>query len=208
MPPYVYDARGRRVVAPSKGELRERSILNEAERQLREVGPDAMTVESIANAAGINRATLYFYFRSKNDVLAALVARVVDEMVSGVATSDRVPGASAAVAITEAIRRTALLWQTHGPVLRAAVDLSPSVPAIAELWNQARAQITQSAMSIVAQQTQSDRQLEARLPDVVRALVAMTERELYTASAEADDLDRVVAIIDLIWQRTLRLTPE
>lgn len=208
MPPYVYDARGRRVVAPSKGELRERSILNEAERQLREVGPDAMTVESIANAAGINRATLYFYFRSKNDVLAALVARVVDERVSGVATSDRVPDASAAVAITEAIRRTALLWQTHGPVLRAAVDLSPSVPAIAELWDQARSQITESAMSIVAQQTQSDRQLEARLPDVVRALVAMTERELYTASADADDIDRAVAIIDLIWQRTLRLTPE
>lgn len=54
-------------------------------------------------------------------------------MLSGVATSDRVPGASAAVAITEAIRRTALLWQTRGPVLRAAVDLSPSVAAIAEL---------------------------------------------------------------------------
>lgn len=62
-------------------------------------------------------------------------------------------------------------------------------------------------MSIVAQQAQSAGQLKARLPEVIRALVALTERELYTASAEADDVDRVVAIIDRIWQRTLRLTP-
>lgn len=219
MPPYVYDERGRRVVAPSKGELRERSILNEAEKQLREVGPDAMTVESIANAAGINRASLYFYFRSKNDVLAALVERVVNEMVSGVATSDRIPDAArpegAAAAISEAIRRTALLWKTHGAVLRAAVDLAPSVEVIAELWNDARTQIAESAAAIIASQAGRDPELEGRLPEAVRALVAMTEREFYTASASEGDIgdmgdaggiDQTVEIVELIWRRTFRLT--
>lgn len=207
MPPYVYDDRGRRVPAPSKGELRERAILNEAERQLRELGPDGITVESIANAAGINRATLYFYFRSKNDVLAALIERVVDEMVSGVATSDRTVGSSPAVAISEAIRRTALLWQAHGPLLRAAVDLSPSVEAIARLWSRARDKTAESATSIVIERLRSDSQLKEQLPSVIRALVVMTEREFYTASAEANEIDRVVPTIDLIWQRTLGLSP-
>lgn len=218
MPPYMYDDRGRRVAVPSKGELRERSILNEAEKQLRDVGPDAMTVESIANAAGINRASLYFYFRSKNDVLAALVERVVNEMVSGVATSDRTPdagrsdGASSAAAISEAIRRTALLWKTHGAVLRAAVDLAPSVEVIAELWNDARSQIADSAAAIIASQMGLDPELEGRLPEAVRALVAMTEREFYTASAsdggmgDAGGIDRTLEIVELIWRRTFRLT--
>ncbi|MBI3216955.1 MAG: TetR/AcrR family transcriptional regulator [Mycobacterium sp.] len=206
MSPYVYDERGRRVLAPTKGELRERAILDEAEKQLREVGPDAMTVESIANAAGINRATLYFYFRSKNDVLAALVQRAVNELTSGVATSDRAAGSAGAVAITEAIRRTALLWKTHGAVLRAAVDLTPSVESIAELWNRARTQVEQSCLAIVLPDTADDDELAQRLPAVIRALVAMTEREFYTTFARDEDLDESVDVLSLIWTRALDLT--
>ena len=206
MSPYVYDERGRRVLAPTKGELRERAILDEAEKQLREVGPDAMTVESIANAAGINRATLYFYFRSKNDVLAALVQRAVNELTSGVATSDRAAGSAGAVAITEAIRRTALLWKTHGAVLRAAVDLTPSVESIAELWNRARTQVEQSCLAIVLPDTSDDDELAQRLPAVIRALVAMTEREFYTTFARDEDLDESVDVLSLIWTRALDLT--
>lgn len=206
MPPYVYDERGRRVPAPSKGQLRERAILDEAEQQLREAGADAMTVESIANAAGINRATLYFYFRSKNDVLAALVERVVNELTSGVATSDRVTGPSPAAAIAEAVRRTALLWRAHGAVLRAAVDLAPTVTAIAELWDRARREVEDSAMTVVAPAASPDEDPEDRRAAMVRALVAMTERELYRASARDEDLDGVVDILTLIWTRALRLT--
>ncbi len=206
MSPYVYDERGRRVLAATKGELRERAILDEAEKQLREAGPDAMTVESIANAAGINRATLYFYFRSKNDVLAALVERAVNELTSGVATSDRAAGSAGAVAITEAIRRTALLWKTHGAVLRAAVDLTPSVETIAELWNRARTQVEQSCLAIVLPGTADDDELADRLPAVIRALVAMTEREFYTTFARDEDLDESVDVLSLIWTRALDLT--
>ena len=206
MSPYVYDERGRRVLAATKGELRERAILDEAEKQLREAGPDAMTVESIANAAGINRATLYFYFRSKNDVLAALVERAVNELTSGVATSDRAAGSAGADAITEAIRRTALLWKTHGAVLRAAVDLTPSVETIAELWNRARTQVEQSCLAIVLPETADDDELADRLPAVIRALVAMTEREFYTTFARDEDLDESVDVLSLIWTRALDLT--
>lgn len=210
MSPYVYDERGRRVLAPTKGELRERAILDEAEKQLREAGPDAMTVESIANAAGINRATLYFYFRSKNDVLAALIQRAVNELTSGVATSDRATGSAGAVAITEAIRRTALLWKTHGAVLRAAADLSPSVETIAEIWNRARTQVEQSCLAIVLSATDlsataNDDELAPRLPAVIRALVAMTEREFYTTFAREEDLDESVEVLSLIWTRALDL---
>ncbi|MGO1410168.1 TetR/AcrR family transcriptional regulator [Microbacterium sp. JB110] len=206
MSPYIYDERGRRVLAPTKGELRERAILDEAEKQLREAGPDAMTVESIANAAGINRATLYFYFRSKNDVLAALIQRVVNELTSGVATSDRATGSAGAVAITEAIRRTALLWRTHGAVLRAAADLTPSVETVADLWNQARTEIEHSSLAIVSSETANDDELEHRLPAVIRALVAMTEREFYTTFARDEDPHQSVDALSLIWTRALGLT--
>lgn len=204
MPPYVYDEHGRRVAAPSKGERRERAILDEAERQLRDVGADAMTVESIANAAGITRAALYFYFRSKNDVLAALVRRAAVEMTSGVATSDQLD-ASPAKAIAEAIRRTSLLWKAHGAVLRAAVDLAPGVPAIGELWGDARGQIERSAVDLVRGGAGDDPAETDNLPAMVRALVGMTEREFYVASSRGEDIDQVVETLQLVWNRSLRL---
>ena len=204
MPPYVYDEHGRRVAAPSKGERRERAILDEAERQLRDVGADAMTVESIANAAGITRAALYFYFRSKNDVLAALVRRAAVEMTSGVATSDQLD-ASPAKAIAEAIRRTSLLWKAHGAVLRAAVDLAPGVPVIGELWGDARGQIERSAVDLVCGGAGDDPAETDNLPAMVRALVGMTEREFYVASSRGEDIDQVVETLQLVWNRSLRL---
>jgi AcrR family transcriptional regulator len=200
----VYDEHGRRVAAPSKGERRERTILDEAERQLREVGADAMTVESIANAAGITRAALYFYFRSKNDVLAALVRRAAVEMTSGVATSDQLD-ASPAKAIAEAIRRTSLLWKAHGAVLRAAVDLAPGVPVIGELWDDARGQIERSAVDIVRRGAGDDSAETENVPALVRALVGMTEREFYVASSRGEDIDQVVETLQLVWNRSLRL---
>ena len=204
MPPYVYDERGRRVAAPSKGERRERAILDEAEKQLRDVGADAMTVESIANAAGISRAALYFYYRSKNDVLAALVQRAALEMTSGVATSDQLD-TSPGRAIAEAVRRTSLLWKAHGAVLRAAVDLAPTVPVIGEIWNEARAETERSAVDIVRRRAKDDVAATEHLPAMVRALVGMTEREFYVASSRNEDIDQVIDTLQLVWARALRL---
>src|SRR3954466_3767735 len=72
----------RRRTAPRKGDLREAAILDAAERQLSDRGADRITVETIATAAGITRGALYFYFGSKNDVLAALVERTVTAVVT------------------------------------------------------------------------------------------------------------------------------
>jgi TetR/AcrR family transcriptional regulator, ethionamide resistance regulator len=201
--PYTYDDQGRRVAAATKGQRREHAILDEAEKQLVERGADAMTVESIATAAGITRASLYFYFRSKNDVLAALVSRAVGELTSGVSTSTQRDTRTPAEAIEESLRRTALLWTSHGAVLRAAVDLSPSVASIGEQWNGARADVEVSVLAIVGERLAETGDAE-RGPVLVRALVAMTERELYTASARGD-VDDVVPVLATIWVRALRL---
>ena len=50
--------------------LRERLIL-ETERQLRETGYTAVTVRSVAKSCGIGVGTVYNYFPSKDDMIAA-----------------------------------------------------------------------------------------------------------------------------------------
>lgn len=55
-------------------------ILQEAERLFSEKGFDATSVSSVAQAAGVNKALVYYYFENKDDLLASLFARMVDEV--------------------------------------------------------------------------------------------------------------------------------
>ncbi len=199
MAPYAYDENGRRVMAPSKGELREKKILDGAEKQLVDLGADDMTVESIATAAGLTRAALYFYFRSKNDVLAALVQRITVELSGGVATRERAVPQSPREALVSAIDLTRDLWDRHGAVMRAAVELSPSVPVIDHLWATARDSTIQSLTDLVADAATGEPDPRA----IVAALVGMTERVFYDASRSGSSLDSAAEVVATIWDRTL-----
>ncbi|MFZ4842452.1 TetR/AcrR family transcriptional regulator [Mycetocola saprophilus] len=205
MPPYAYDQNGRRVLAPTKGEQREKSILDEAEKQLVSMGAERMTVESIATAAGITRGALYFYFRSKNDVLAALVQRIVVELTGAVATRQRAIPGSARDALLSAIALTEDLWLRHGAVMRVAVELSPTVPVIATLWNEARESTVQSVIEIVGETAPLGREQDGDMAALSRALISMTERVFYEASAHDTPLSDATATLSTVWLRTLRL---
>ncbi|MFZ4896462.1 TetR/AcrR family transcriptional regulator [Plantibacter sp. Mn2098] len=208
MAPYAYDEHGRRVMAPSKGEQREKAILDQAERQLVEAGPDGMTVESIANAAGITRGALYFYFRSKNDVLAALVQRIVVELTGAVASREKAVPGQPRDALMSAIELTEDLWSRHGAVMRAAVDLSPSVPVIAELWNGARNEIAESVRLIAVHGGAPDGTGPDGAATLSRILVGATERAFYEASVRGAPLSDVARALETVWTRTLRLDIE
>lgn len=201
--PYAYDESGRRVQTPSKGQLRERAILDEAEKQLSALGPDAMTMETIATAVGLTRAALYFYFRSKNDVLAALVKRTTVELTGAVTTRRVAVPDSSAGALRSAIDLTRDLWTRHGAVMKAAIDLSASVPSIAALWDDARETIVDSVRLLVEDAPTFG---DASADDdeaLVRVLVAMTERAFYDATRRGASLTDTQRVVTLIWARSL-----
>jgi TetR/AcrR family transcriptional regulator, ethionamide resistance regulator len=203
MPPYAYDEHGRRVASPSKGALRERKILDEAEQQLVELGSEGMTVETIARAAGLTRGALYFYFRSKNDVLAALVQRVTAELQGAVASRQRALPDAPRDALRSAIDLTRDLWARHGAVMRAAVELAPSVPVIEQLWSATRDDTVRSVTELLGSTDSVGP--DDRTAALVGALVGMTERTFYEASRAGTDLDDATEVVTTIWDRTFGL---
>lgn len=72
--------RGRRLGVRPSGDDRQHAILATAERLLAERGLDAVTIDDLARGAGISRPTFYFHFASKDDVLLALLDRVIAEL--------------------------------------------------------------------------------------------------------------------------------
>jgi AcrR family transcriptional regulator len=72
--------------------FRTREILAAARSLLEQRGPDAMTMEEIAAAAGVAKGTVYLYFQSKDDLILALITRVGENIIRDVEASLEGPG--------------------------------------------------------------------------------------------------------------------
>jgi AcrR family transcriptional regulator len=63
-------------------DVRRQQLLDAAEQVLRHRGLAQTTVAEVAEAAGVAKGTMYLYFGSKNDLLAALRERYVEQFAA------------------------------------------------------------------------------------------------------------------------------
>lgn len=56
------------------------AILDAARAIAAERGPEALTISDVAHRAGVNRVTLYQHFRTREDLIGAVIARVSDDV--------------------------------------------------------------------------------------------------------------------------------
>lgn len=63
-------------------EQRRAEILQAASELFQEIGYESTSVDSIVRSAGIAKGTFYYYFKSKDEVLAALAQQLCAEMVA------------------------------------------------------------------------------------------------------------------------------
>jgi AcrR family transcriptional regulator len=190
--------------AVRKGDIRERQILDAAEELLATRGYADMTVTDIAEAVGMTRGALYFYFASKQDVLTALVARTVNALQekSGAALADSAPVEEV---IATALERTVHLWREHGVVMRAAVDLGSTVPEIDRLWTGTADVFAEAITAVLSRGGVPSGGGPGDSPALGRALCWMIERSFYQASkvslAELDDAKQTCQVV---WMRMMQ----
>lgn len=72
--------RARRVPAQARSRRTVRQILEAAEEIVAEQGVDAATTRAIAERAGVSAPSLYRFFADRDEVLDALLERMVDEL--------------------------------------------------------------------------------------------------------------------------------
>ena len=192
---------------PRHGDLKERAILDTAERLLAEKPLRELGIDELAKGAAISRPTFYFYFQSKEAVLQALVARIADEMQAATEQwLERLHEDPRGV-IASSVEAAAALWREHGPVMRAAVETWDSVPGMRPFWEAAVGRFVEVTSEKIRQER--DRGSAPPEPDaraLAKALVWMTERCFYTSSLGADPAlseRELVPVLSEIWLRAM-----
>lgn len=104
---------------PTKGDLREKAILEAAGTLLDSKPLSAVTTDELAGAAGLSRSSFYFYFDSKAAVLTALL----DELSTSLREENSPwldSTGQAEAELRSATRHTVELWRSSAGLLRQA----------------------------------------------------------------------------------------
>jgi AcrR family transcriptional regulator len=110
--------------------FRTREILAAARSLLEQRGPEAMTMEEIAAAAGVAKGTVYLYFQSKDDLILALITRVGENIIRDVESVLQAPGTPPeklirmVAVLLEYLNRERLLFPMYARELRRGEEES------------------------------------------------------------------------------------
>jgi AcrR family transcriptional regulator len=116
---------------------------------------DTLSVAEIIAAAGVSRASFYFYFAGKQAVLAELVRRAV-----GAGHEAAQPWVRSKAGPRETLRSGidagARLWLANAAVLRAIVESWASDPQLRDLWLAQMTTFTDAAIARIEDDRRTD----------------------------------------------------
>jgi AcrR family transcriptional regulator len=132
------------------------AIFDATERLLAAESLNDLSVAQIISAAGISRATFYFYFSSKFAVLGGLLARVSDEIFQVIQPFvQRQDAVHPEEALRESLTAAGSLWQRHRPALRAIHEHWNATDQLRDLWISVIDRFTQAVAAELERQRQA-----------------------------------------------------
>jgi AcrR family transcriptional regulator len=198
--------RGRRSSRLS-GDERQEAILLTAERLLQQRPLDDISIEDLATGAGISRPSFYFYYSSKDEVLLALLDRVISEVQSRVAVLPRNFDADPEAAWRRSIAVFVDVFAAHRAVSAAAIAARLRNPEVHDLWSASmQTWVGYAEDVILAERARGSAPEGMAARDLAIALNLMNERVLsaaFNGEAPAVDEDRVLDILTGIWVRSI-----
>ena len=193
LPPIRRPVRGLR-----KGDRRREAILEALERLLDERSIAELSVEAVAEAAGISRSGFYFYFESKYAALSELMRVVGDEIRR---LGDRAHGADEPpeVYVPRATREGMELSARHQRLLGALFEATASDPGARAVWEDWLSRIVAETTAHIEAERAAGRAPSGPPADLLaRALVLMNQRMIYDMRQRGVPPEAVEPIADTI----------
>lgn len=130
----------RRTQSEAPSELTRKYILKAAAKLFRDQGYVATTLRQIADASGIQAGSIYYHFRSKDEILAEILDVGIDEVQKAVEErlSRLAANANARQKIAAAIEGHLMGLLQHGDFTSASIRVYGQLPAELKRSNQTR----------------------------------------------------------------------
>lgn len=187
---------------PTKGELREEAILDATRRLVTERPLAEVTIDDIAAAAGITRTAFYFYFPTKQAVIATLLDQVWErfgQTHGWLATTGPSVGA-----LREQLRQVAGMWQENSAIF-ACVTSAVGHPHLDEFMGRAKRRFVDKLAEKIRRDgvtaSEDDAAALARMVAVVRDHRISEIVELPEASREAALEELSAVILRMVYSR-------
>ena len=170
------------------GDVKEAALLAVARELVQEGEFQATPIGRIAERAGVSRQGFYFYYQSKDELLAQLVTETLYEGQPWRETVYDGEGGDSAEALRHLFAATVVMWRQNREVLGAAVDVAPRSAAVLAQW---RAAVDETADFLVDLVISSTRFESLRDPEQARrmmvTLIWMIERNCYMHVVHGSD---------------------
>jgi TetR/AcrR family transcriptional regulator, ethionamide resistance regulator len=192
-----------------KGDERERRLMETAELLLGEGSFDDTPVAALAERAGLSRPTFYFYFASKEALLASVIDVTHAEIATRISAALLAEGDAPAHRLEAAIGAAADAWWKHRAVMSAAMRLAGSVAELDERLQQSMRDADALCVELLISHGSVPESRDRRAAEALIATLALlNQRAFADASRRARrraDLRPCEQRLLTIWMRALGL---
>lgn len=189
------------------GDERQDAILGTAETLLGSRSFDDISIEDLASGAGISRPSFYFYFASKDEVLLALLDRVIAEVQQRVAALPRDFEQQPADAWRRSIGAFVEVFAAHRAVSAAAIAARLRNREVHDLWSKSMSSWADYSTEIImSERARGAAPAGIDAHDLATALNLMNERVLtaaFNGEHPAVDSDSALDVLATIWIRSI-----
>ena len=163
-----------------------------------------LNIERIAGAAGISRTAFYFYFRDKRDLLVRLTSEVNQQLFDAAAAWWSGEG-EPRERIREALAGVGRIYEGHGPLLRAVVEVSTYDEEVATFWRGLVGRFVEATRARIEAEQDRGAALPVPAHATAFALTWMSERTFYEAYVQHVPVatDELVDALAGIWTRAV-----
>lgn len=193
----------------SRGDLQREAIVS-AVRQLLQEGSFAdLSVSTISERAGIARSGFYFYFESKYDVLALILAEATHELEELTQYfAPRAPGETPTAFARRMVGSAATVFAHNDPIMTACNDARNTDAKIREILDGQIDIVIEQIVSVVDDEIAAGtaHPISEDVPALVRMLGATTAMMLSgdaTFLGADRDTERGVRVLEQLWLNSL-----
>ena len=193
----------------SRGDLQREAIVS-AVRQLLQEGSFAdLSVSTISERARIARSGFYFYFDSKYDVLAVILAEATHELEELTQYfAPRAPGETPAAFARRMVGSAATVFAHNDPIMTACNDARNTDAKIREILDGQIDVVIEQIVSVVDDEIAAGtaHPISDDVPALVRMLGATTAMMLsgdVTFLGPDRDVERGVRVLEQLWLNSL-----